>query len=937
MDTNNSNREILFFQIFKNVAIKHYIFKFLKTTISGDIQSLDYIREEQRPVNYKTKHYFDRSMNQSWLVENKHFNLLIDKMTHPFFKDSFHLSLESIGKIVQTNTDYNIFRKIYDLVPHLFKSANIEAFQSYSKGKAQYSRIKRKKPLLDLACRAGNVNIIEFLISKGYKSTDSALKRLVKRNHLDAFKLLLSIQRRPLPVVQQTLLLNLSILKKHFPIVDYLIERFGIGISTSQTLLNAISVGNKELIKKLVSANEGELLNNYCMYKLAEFGDLEIVQSLLESRPFLYGPLLLDHSFSSGNFELVHFLESKTREHRLYVTCRAIDFSASKGDMKMLQHLYNNYPVVSCSVQGFIFSLKNNQTDAAIFLFEHYGNALKNVDNPFKFILMHQNVTLLKYFLEKAPQFKKEELSSSVVFKLIKNGNLELIKIVVEQFPLPDYMNWSSILFQSNIELIEYFLLQRKVHIDIYDLKKCLDKEMFQSAKFLIENQQVFSNPNPLVNANQFEEDDYELDEEEQADMVNSQEDYQENDFQDDELETDQVSKDLKAKAMDMLDYALYVKDDIDIDKDDYLDNDDGENYFDGNNGVWQDDDQDDADDQDDDDDDDDDLDDGENYFDGNNGVWQDDDQDDADDQDDDDYGNIGVFQDDSDKYREMEINFNPPGGYIESKSKTKLKIFGKPKTHENDNFEYTVPRYSTIIVDSMEKLVFLFSNFKYQDKSFSLSSVDDDDDDDDDQEFNPIIFGRNSNEMVLILKYCIENSIWFQSTPFILDFIENNNIEMLKLIRDYAKTQIIKKELKGKTVLQHSNIGYSFMDQFLLERYIEKQNGQLFKSNPEFFKNTLLHHPKTIFYLYFSKVYGLISRDDFKCITFADVKHINVIRFLLYNFKDISFKCDTPLLEIFTKYTGKKQLNFLIYTLKEPIPTHLKGKIVNLLQWYNL
>ncbi|KAF2076343.1 hypothetical protein CYY_002349 [Polysphondylium violaceum] len=484
---NNSNNSSSFLQIWRNVYLNNSILASLKTcSVSKDIRNMTYTNYADRPNvvirdrqerNYYgvakakvVKHFNDPSMTADWISENRYFHLLYDKLLYSMKnRDSvvFRLSFSSIARLLMYSNDFDLFYKIYDLVPDMFYHTNRNRYHvakyrvrkplvqgngfgsddheeddlynrygdSNNSNNSKKKRIKEnhlkkgkgRETIVDLACRGGNIRIVEYLIGKGYFPTHKSMLFAIDSGHLDLV-LYLSTKTN---IDVTTDAMDLAIKHCWKEIVFYLAENRNEGC-TGATLYYACERNDWELVQYLYRYKP-EIFNENkrALLAAAKKGHLELVTFFIESNLVSHestrDSLILDFALSSGNSELVRYLQTKVGS--LKISSKWIQFCASNGHLDIIkQNIKPEHLDDPCIVTAISYALRNG----------------------------HCNI--FNYFYEKSPSFESRKIASLLMTpfkKIVQNQDTQTIINVYRVCGTQEY-----ILYNLNETLLSYGQLE---------------------------------------------------------------------------------------------------------------------------------------------------------------------------------------------------------------------------------------------------------------------------------------------------------------------------------------------------------------------------------------------------------------------------------------------------------------------------------------------
>ncbi|KYQ90214.1 PHD zinc finger-containing protein [Tieghemostelium lacteum] len=171
----------LFFRVFRNKILRSKILGYLKS--KPNYKLLDY--EGRRKT--KLVYWDDLIADANDILRMNLCHLFVDKFLNDKF---FKVSCKNINDFMSRNDDYTLFRRLYDQIPLYFTMTESDYQPQFSKDQLEIMKnVPHKSYLIDQSCMKKNsFQIIEFLLSKGFKFSILSLKNSLISGNLPAVK-----------------------------------------------------------------------------------------------------------------------------------------------------------------------------------------------------------------------------------------------------------------------------------------------------------------------------------------------------------------------------------------------------------------------------------------------------------------------------------------------------------------------------------------------------------------------------------------------------------------------------------------------------------------------------------------------------------------------------------------------------------------------------
>ncbi|KYQ92153.1 hypothetical protein DLAC_06994 [Tieghemostelium lacteum] len=250
----------LFFKVYRNKFLKSLIFKYIKNVDNRIFWSYSF--------PYQVHTWGSLNLRARTIVDNGWWHLLVDRLE---LDPLFSVSYENIWQFMVSNSDYRLFRRLYDRIPQFIKLVQRYFIHDRIRTRCRYNNLIKvhhtlpsKNYLVDKCCNLkDNFEIIEFLISKGYLYSVKALENSLKSGNIKAVRFFYPIYQRVFKMKLFSLTIIDIVMKGYLDILQYLNEEMHAIPTTIQTPLiyHAIINNNFEMVKYLGDNKIGTLYN----------------------------------------------------------------------------------------------------------------------------------------------------------------------------------------------------------------------------------------------------------------------------------------------------------------------------------------------------------------------------------------------------------------------------------------------------------------------------------------------------------------------------------------------------------------------------------------------------------------------------------------------------------------------------------------------------
>ncbi|KYR02273.1 hypothetical protein DLAC_01104 [Tieghemostelium lacteum] len=269
---------ITFLDIFRNPMIKPLILGNLKTLkYTSILHDIYKITNKEKPLKLggpkRILSYYSISMTSTWIANQRHFHLLLDKIIHSRLKGYiFKLTFKAVRSLLKYNLDLSILKRIHQLEPMTFSLASRERQASHKKSLLEISCYNSTPQIVEyllsvnmnpklsvtyqsigISVRSGNAKLYEFLSglkcarSHQYKVTVDDLELVVRKNKIEMVECLM--RRKQIPLFPEKFF-SIAIRNNSLPMVELLFEsRRCIVECTENTLSVAIKENRVEIVK----------------------------------------------------------------------------------------------------------------------------------------------------------------------------------------------------------------------------------------------------------------------------------------------------------------------------------------------------------------------------------------------------------------------------------------------------------------------------------------------------------------------------------------------------------------------------------------------------------------------------------------------------------------------------------------------------------------
>jgi len=521
----------LFFICYRNIVLKKKIHEFIQTCPI----SLDYyvykdddktaffkrwIKEISDGPHANVKHFDDMSLDQKWISDNRLFYLLYDKMTHPTYRDYFHLSFQTIKNLLEHCGDYSLVKRIYDINPEIFKQANrhfLYGRNIYQEDQAedkrenyQYHEDEERSggSIVDFAFQGGNVCIVEFLYGNGYRATNICVEYAGRcssnGNGLECLKFVLQHPRMAFQWDRDQAIKS-PIANGNVEMVEFLNSHFNQLVKLNDSaVLEAFKHNRVPMMQFIIKHYRSSLINvNRPLYMAAKNGNIEIVKALMDiTKKHIVSVQLVYFAASSGNVELVKYiLEKKPYIATKIINHKILNFPASNGHEPIIRYLVEN--VLKNSAPDFRiainYAIKNKHLSILKYLFSKYPSHL-SIPYPFDTLLSAMytgDFELVRYLHENLVGMPKDiQSSNSYAFKraLILKYTIPEILALMDLFNIDNrYYDIIDIICQTpgKLALLTMLIRERSFRFTTRALTFSIYYNHLDYASLLIEHHSI--------------------------------------------------------------------------------------------------------------------------------------------------------------------------------------------------------------------------------------------------------------------------------------------------------------------------------------------------------------------------------------------------------------------------------------------------------------
>ncbi|KAF2075581.1 hypothetical protein CYY_003124 [Polysphondylium violaceum] len=366
--------EQLFQKIWSNVFLREEIFRNARGNDSGldcDNYRLDKkisqlavllrrTRSHVDPCEFtfgSARRYHDICVSHKWMSKYKHFGLLVDKIMHPLYQAQ-PIDYSAIIEFLKHNHDYNVFVKLYNYKPELF--SNVNGYIRY-KTHRYTSQADNSKTIVDLACRSGSKQIVEYLLSKRYKIALDGVCNAVVSNSVDLVAFVLSLPY--LRIARHVPLMNDAVSNSHFAMIKLLVENGYMHCDSNHLKLLFKRENYIQVLEYLVeNCPHLFIKNNQALYSIAGKGHFELFKRLyIVVDKSTINRKLEDFIVASGNIELVKYYKTLVPSAYQKLSRRAMDVALVTGQYDALY-----FPTKTPTKDTLICAVRNGYWNVAL-------------------------------------------------------------------------------------------------------------------------------------------------------------------------------------------------------------------------------------------------------------------------------------------------------------------------------------------------------------------------------------------------------------------------------------------------------------------------------------------------------------------------------------------------------------------------------------------
>ncbi|KYQ88305.1 hypothetical protein DLAC_11000 [Tieghemostelium lacteum] len=500
--------EEIFFRVWNNVLLRKKILGLLKkyqfsggfrTVLEGRCYSfLEYPifrigkgkehenRTTKAPIE-KIRHYYDVEMTSDWISSNGYFYLLADKLKND---KRFSITFKDVYRLLKHNSDYNLFLRIYESKPKLFEIAN-------------FLLLKRKcRTILDQACFAGNIEILEFIYSKSLSKcyfTNHAIDMAAKNGKMNVIRFLVE------QFIGMKCIYALVYACKggYYDIVVYLCENFPKIKHHAKAMDLAAQGGHLEILKYLYN-KWGANFTSRAINKATENGHLETLKYLYSIRPntnIKCSSKSMDVASNNGHLELIKY---QMERNLATVSFYAMDSAAFKNRLDIVKYLHSKK--AGCTLEALNGATLNGHIEVVKYLLNYRAEG--GPHNILNTASLKGNVEIFK-LLYNSPLIRQLIIidSFNILRTAVYYGQLEIIKYLhscndSEYVPIFDLA-----VERGHLNILEFYLQTEKDVIDIplssyinackYGHHQVIDLILSKNHRFFIDSN-IVSTPNTI-------------------------------------------------------------------------------------------------------------------------------------------------------------------------------------------------------------------------------------------------------------------------------------------------------------------------------------------------------------------------------------------------------------------------------------------------------
>jgi len=287
---------------------------------------------------------------------------------------------------------------------------------------------------IDLAAGNGHMKMITYLYNDegvgGLKISHNGLNMILSKGNMKMLKYLESIPSYDIIIFQHDI--NAAAASGNIEMVKYVEHTYNINVD-KDGLSNAIKRGQLEMVKWLIDDDKREFKNvslikiGYYMDDAAESGNIEMVKYLYEVYQLPVNQRGINLAVRKGKLEMVKYLQSEA-VGGLKVNQIGINWAAGFGHMEMVKYLESENVDLKVNEEGLILAFNYGTLEMVKYLLSALNYDIN--ENMIYDAIAHNKLEIVKYFIQQGYEIDQEDLDEA-----IKNGYIEMVKMIIKNFP----------------------------------------------------------------------------------------------------------------------------------------------------------------------------------------------------------------------------------------------------------------------------------------------------------------------------------------------------------------------------------------------------------------------------------------------------------------------------------------------------------------------
>ena len=275
---------------------------------------------------------------------------------------------------------------------------------------------------VEYAARSGNLALVKYLVEKGANISDDAISGALENDNIVKYLLGDEVKddqgniiklpegTKPAEIILTSPYIKKLIEKNNLKLLKYLVKKDGILEISDDAVVNAIRKNNFDMVKYLVEylIKKGKKLSYYPVIAATEKNNFDMVKYLIEKGGIITNESV-GNALANNNLEMVKYL---------------LGDEAKDNQGNIIKLPEGTKPEVIRD-KGYIYNKFNDYSNSEMFKYLIKKGA--NI-NSFKInnAIMSNNLEITKYLIEKVPTLEDKHLSGA-----IKNNNLEMVKYLL--------------------------------------------------------------------------------------------------------------------------------------------------------------------------------------------------------------------------------------------------------------------------------------------------------------------------------------------------------------------------------------------------------------------------------------------------------------------------------------------------------------------------